>query len=886
MRIKGWLLIFVFVFLIKSVNAQSCSTSFVSGCTVDQNLTLSPGTYNVDNINFGANNVALDCNGAVLDGVTTSIPGIYVTNRVGIVIKNCNLTHYTHAITTNDVGALNDSIIENNNLYNVEFPMFLGMSLINGNLTSYRNIIRNNLIRNIAGSNIFKNFENLTFVDNTVENLYGGASSGGVVLVNSRNNLIENNLIKNIHGYYGGINLQMNSHSNRILKNTIINNDHGIRQEGGARSSIIANNTINYNGNKGIHLVSSPSNVILSNTIKFNGLGMGINTPIDGSPSFLDFNTILNNDFSDNSNPLDQVFTTINGTWSTFLSLGNHWSNFDNATEGCIDLNFPLNVCDFPKNISDGSGSFNVITIAKDFFPVKSMFLFAGLPPPTIAPIPDIAIDEGDTITITVIANNSFGVPENLIYSIDHTGFIQNNNIFSWQTNFNDAGNYNIFVDVTDGITSLHNFIYINLTINNANPECGSIPKNGCNVTQNTVFDNPSGNIEYVLKDGITIAASGITLDCNNVTFNALFYPNPVNDGIKMQNRNNNVIKNCNLRNYNHNMYILNSNNNTLENNNLRNAKINGVKSLSSNLNQFKSNTVKNNGIGNANGAGVYLQGSSSNQFINNIFKSNTNAFGGLVLIQSSNSNLIKQNIFDTNLNGIVVEQSTSNIVTENTVANSYGQGIRFLLGTSNNVAYRNNMINNGLVFGAAQMEGYATNQFSFNNQGNYYNTYDEPSEGCFDNNSNGFCDSPYVFPITNDPFPFTYQNGWNPIIVLEGSAAFGTTLNFIIQDIDHPNQPYIMAFSDSTSPPILLPNGLSIPLAGGQILITTIFFGPAVGLIGNVGILNNNGRANAQFSVPIPGLQGLTLYSAFVTADSSGNIVDISPAYSFTIQP
>ncbi|MCP3683697.1 MAG: polysaccharide deacetylase family protein, partial [bacterium] len=85
--------------------------------------------------------------------------------------------------------------------------------------------------------------------------------------------------------------------------------------------------------------------------------------------------------------------------------------------------------------------------------------------PPVLQAIPDIVAKENDTIIITAIATD----PDNntLTYNINDSKFIQSNNIFTWQTGYDDAGTYDVLVSVTDGTLSDEQTVKI--TINNTN---------------------------------------------------------------------------------------------------------------------------------------------------------------------------------------------------------------------------------------------------------------------------------------------------------------------------------------------------------------------------------------------------------------------------------
>jgi hypothetical protein len=69
--------------------------------------------------------------------------------------------------------------------------------------------------------------------------------------------------------------------------------------------------------------------------------------------------------------------------------------------------------------------------------------------PPIVESITKKTVDEGEIVRIIVNAHD----PENdvLTYSINDSRFSQDNNIFTWQTGYNDAGNYNFRISVSDG---------------------------------------------------------------------------------------------------------------------------------------------------------------------------------------------------------------------------------------------------------------------------------------------------------------------------------------------------------------------------------------------------------------------------------------------------
>ena len=90
---------------------------------------------------------------------------------------------------------------------------------------------------------------------------------------------------------------------------------------------------------------------------------------------------------------------------------------------------------------ADGSSSVSSNVVELTILPVNDA--------PILGNIANINADEGDLITITAAATDAENYA--LIYSIDNIKFLQNNNLFVWQTTLNDSGVYNVNISVSDG---------------------------------------------------------------------------------------------------------------------------------------------------------------------------------------------------------------------------------------------------------------------------------------------------------------------------------------------------------------------------------------------------------------------------------------------------
>ena len=120
---------------------------------------------------------------------------------------------------------------------------------------------------------------------------------------------------------------------------------------------------------------------------------------------------------------------------------------------------------------------------------------------PVLDEIKNVEVNENETVEITAIANDVDG--DILNYTINDSRFTKNNNnnTFTWQTNYTDEGVYHVNVSVDDGI--LIDSQVVKITINHVNqpPQINPI----ANITRN----EDSGFFE----DGVLTATEDIGID-------------------------------------------------------------------------------------------------------------------------------------------------------------------------------------------------------------------------------------------------------------------------------------------------------------------------------------------------------------------------------------
>jgi len=205
-------------------------------------------------------------------------------------------------------------------------------------------------------------------------------------------------------------------------------------------------------------------------------------------------------------------------------------------------------------------------------------------------------------------------------------------------------------------------------------------------------------------------------------------------------------------------IYFYKTNNSTIENIKISNS-VTAVYLEYSYHNIITKNSIKNNW------QGIALNRSDSNTISQNILEDNQGiddqgiGISPVFAIQlsKSNGNEILDNNLKNNPIGLrLMSSSKSNTLSGNTIENN---AIGVEVYASNNLFYHNNLIDNG-----------NNNKYDVSpplnqwyhpdlNQGNYYSDYDESGEGCDDSNNDGFCDETYL--ENNDLYPFASPDFW-----------------------------------------------------------------------------------------------------------------------------
>lgn len=137
---------------------------------------------------------------------------------------------------------------------------------------------------------------------------------------------------------------------------------------------------------------------------------------------------------------------------------------------------------------------------------------------------------------------------------------------------------------------------------------------------------------------------------------------------------------------------------------------------------------------------GVLLFNSNNTIIKRSTFYSN---MFSIFLIQSNNTKIV-DNIFNDSFYGVYIYKSNCSIIKGNTLKNNYAGIVSE--DSYNNQIFHNNLFN---IINAGESGKNEWNS-SFG-EGNYWGDFDEPSEGAYDNNSDGIVDTPYYIPHSDD---------------------------------------------------------------------------------------------------------------------------------------
>ena len=245
-----------------------------------------------------------------------------------------------------------------------------------------------------------------------------------------------------------------------------------------------------------------------------------------------------------------------------------------------------------------------------------------------------------------------------------------------------------------------------------------------------------------------------------------------------------------------------------------------GIYALHSHYNSILLNNLTQNSIG------VTLSDSNGNIIRYNTICYNENH--GLWLYQSHMNDIAVNEMFNNSLDGVKIDfTATYNTLNGNEAHDNKENGILINAASRSNNVISNKLERNAVgvkCIGTSDNNIYYYNDFNENDQnaldtskdiwssdfgeGNHWSDFDEPSEGAFDNNSDGIIDTSYLvpggenedyFPLVNDGRPNTPQISCDTENPIEINEAYDFHIWTPESDNEYPEVTYVIFWGDGT---------------------------------------------------------------------------------------
>jgi parallel beta-helix repeat protein len=279
-------------------------------------------TTNVnETIQIDEDNLTLDGAGYSVTGSATG-HGIYMADRVNVVVTNLNISNFTNGIYMNNCSGSSVSLCDSTgNSYGVYMTG-----------SSSNDITANTMDSNIYGIYLTQS------TGNTVEDNSASFNSTHGIYLNTQNNtnvILGNTVESNTDC---GIMVSYDSGSNELSCNTLTDNETGIEVYDCA-DSLIFDNSVNANQLCGINLsYSSFQSEVAGNVLSNNyrGLYMG---------QFCNNNDVYNNNFIGNTIQAEAYAGTVNAFNRPSPTGGNHWNEWttpDDNADGIVDVPYSI----------------------------------------------------------------------------------------------------------------------------------------------------------------------------------------------------------------------------------------------------------------------------------------------------------------------------------------------------------------------------------------------------------------------------------------------------------------------------------------------------------------------------------------------------------------
>jgi parallel beta-helix repeat protein len=442
-----------------------------------------------DGITITASNIALDCDGKVINGGGIG-SGILINNYDNVVIKNCNITNFYYGVKV--LSADGTQIIEGNDLrlndfygiylYQTENTLIDSNSLINdnngvymigaGNTTITNNTI--NLQKKFYGIYGFNSNINI-IANNTLWDNYHG-----IYLVNSSYTNASNNNITSSDVY--SLFVHKSTSNSYFTNNNLSTGLEAVRIKSSSNNNQFIGNIITNHTNYGVYSTDSDSNTFTNNSIQNNSA----NVYLSNSKT----NNFVNNSITlgasgiqalSSSNGLILTNNTINSTTNTTASLEINDSSDADISDNRFYNDVKLNNADRTTMDLNNSVITNLNITGSDNLKLSGNTLqYVNIKPTTGTNV------TGNTMTQLIVLQFADGeISSNTIANNNLTAFnlqtVTNTNIIG-----NDIQNTTLAILLSS--TSTSNSIYDNWIKDN------SFGLNITSSTLNTIYNNYLSN--------------------------------------------------------------------------------------------------------------------------------------------------------------------------------------------------------------------------------------------------------------------------------------------------------------------------------------------------------------------------------------------------------
>ncbi|MFH1977851.1 MAG: right-handed parallel beta-helix repeat-containing protein [Candidatus Aenigmatarchaeota archaeon] len=374
-------------------------------------------------IRIAANNVTLDCNGHLLDGINSMLyEGISNEGYDNVIIKNCEVTDFLHGIKI--YSAANNNTLENNTVHD---NFDAGLLIIGSQNTI---ISRNHIFLNNQG------IANQNFAHRSVlsKNIAHNNNYGILVGETDYAQLFENVLYEN--NIYG---LRVHkAHNNIFWNNSMYNNSINAFEEVQAENnywnnSVMGNYWGDFETNPGYpytYIVPGPFDGIDHKPLGGSFVPEITSTPITevvgGEFYSYDVEVYYPGSFILNyfliQYPPEMIIDSLNGlvTWSPNYNQSGNYTVTLRVSDG-----FLFDEQSYQINVSEAVA-------------------------PVLEPFQNITVNEMGLVRIYPEALDRNG--DDLTYHIDNPVFTWSGSYFQWKTGPSSSGEYDFTVNVTDGV--------------------------------------------------------------------------------------------------------------------------------------------------------------------------------------------------------------------------------------------------------------------------------------------------------------------------------------------------------------------------------------------------------------------------------------------------